>query len=65
MYFRVWGNYGHTPDTWHGHVIGQRTSQYGQKATFTGFLCRSQMQQQQTFSTIKTTPEGGVNVTIK
>ena len=34
MYFRVWGNYGHTPDTWHGHVIGQRTSQYGQQQTF-------------------------------
>ena len=34
MCFRVWGNYGHTPDTWHGHVIGQRTSQYGQKRSF-------------------------------
>jgi hypothetical protein len=34
MYFRVWGNYGHTPDTWHGHVIGQCTSQFGQKKTF-------------------------------
>ena len=34
LYFRVWGNYGHTPDTWDGHVIGQRTSQYGQNTTF-------------------------------
>jgi hypothetical protein len=42
MYFRVWGNYGHTPDTWHGHVIGQRTSQYGPGCVKTHCFQKSQ-----------------------
>ena len=53
MYFRVWGNYGHTPDTWHGHVIGQCTSQFGHKKTLQVIPGRSQMPKQRTYSFLR------------
>ena len=34
MYFRVRDNFGRSPDTRHGYVIGQCTSQFGQEQTF-------------------------------
>ena len=54
MYFRVWGNYGHTPDTWHGHVIGQRTSQYGQQETFPVTRVNVRFVEKLTFTQTKT-----------